>query len=519
MKFSSSNSFYNQYLDKKILILVPHQDDELFLCGTIMGGLSKVTSKIFVAFSTNGDFGNSYKKRKRECIRALKIYKISQKHIFFLGYGDQYNTPFGHIYHAPENEIIKSRNGNTCTYGKEYCFKKHGIHKEYTLFNMKTDIRELIEEIYPDVIFCNDLDWHPDHRALSLLFDNVMGEILKSHINYYPEIYKSFIYYLGWDGKCDYRKRNLESTKRPNRYQSNDKRFELSNPYFMWKDRICFPVDAKLLIRKKNQLYYSIRKYRFSINAKKFYDSMMNSDAVYWKRNTVNYALNALIETSSGNSKYLNDFMIVNSTNIMKPYMMPYDCGVWKADKDDLYPCIKFSFSNEVCVDKIVFYRDIESYGKQETLLKVNIIGVKGEKNIEVMIKKSDTIVELLVDNSFLINEIIINIKNRNVGFTEIEIVKERQYKWLKIKIGGGYAYHYYIEHDCTKLPIRIIANYSKTDDVNKELFDVKPNDSCVEFAEGCLFFKQKFKKCCLKISSIKDESVYDIVLIERCKR
>ena len=84
-----NNSFYNSnFKNKKILIIVPHQDDELFLCGTILDSLRKVTSNIYVAFVTNGDYGNDFNQRYIECLSAMKIFQISSKNVIKMPGGD-----------------------------------------------------------------------------------------------------------------------------------------------------------------------------------------------------------------------------------------------------------------------------------------------------------------------------------------------------------------------------------------------------------------------------------------------
>lgn len=524
MVLKPNNSFYNLFVDKKILIIAPHQDDELFLCGTIIGALRTVSSKIYVVFVTNGDYGNSFFQRKKESIEALNVFKISKKNIFFLGYGDQYDTDYGHIYHAPEDEIVKSINGNTCTYGDEYCFIKHGVHHEYTFRNFKNDFTEIIEDIYPDVIFCNDLDWHPDHRAVSLMFDHIMGDILKRHNEYHPEVYKGFVYFLGWDGKQDYKMINLASTKKPRRVLSNDRRFELGNPYFLWSERICFPIDNNLLLRKRNKLYKSILKYKFSRNAKKNFYSMMNADAVFWRRHTINMGLSAYIEVSSGEANFLNDFVIVDSSDIMKKSLMPYDCGIWYPNKNDEHPCIKFHFEKYITADKVIFYRDINSYGIYDAWLKIKIKGKRNGKNICVSentyINKNDVKIEKGIDANIFIKEIVINISNSIIGFSEIEIVKNVHLQFIKIKIKGNYVYHYYLEEDCKEMPIEIVTNECGINMIKKEIIQSAPNFNCVKWQNNVLLFENSFERCVIRASLKNNTNVFDTIIIEkwRCK-
>ena len=53
----------------------------------------------------------------------------------------------------------------------------------------------------PEIIFAVDFDRHIDHRAISLIFEEAISNILsKKNNSYFPEIYKGFCYngsYLG----------------------------------------------------------------------------------------------------------------------------------------------------------------------------------------------------------------------------------------------------------------------------------------------------------------------------------
>ena len=82
-----------------------------------------------------------------------------------------------------------SHGGFTHTYGiekhPEYAYIKGKVHHLYTRSNMKADIKSVILDILPETIIAVDFDNHPDHRALSLLFEEVMGELLKEKEDYH----------------------------------------------------------------------------------------------------------------------------------------------------------------------------------------------------------------------------------------------------------------------------------------------------------------------------------------------
>lgn len=518
MKLKPNNGFYELFRNKKIMIIVPHQDDELFICGTILSGITRVTSSVYVVYTTNGDYENNYNIRKKQCIRALAKYRISSENIIFLGYGDQYTSRHGHIYNTPPTEIAISKAGYSETYGDEYCYLKHGLHHAYSIDNLKNDLTEAIVDFFPDVLFCNDVDWHPDHRATSFLFDTVLGEIVKQNDTYCPLVFKSFIYYLGWDGEKDYSTENLLATKKQSRINNNDKRFELNNPYYAWDKRMRFPIDIELVQKRNNTLYKALKQYRFSQNALAFFDSMMNSDAVFWQKNMRNYALHAWIEVSSGNKEFLQDNIIVDSSNIMKKKMMCFDRKVWYPACDDKRPTIKMFMKNMISANKIVLYRDVQTYACQSAEVSLSISGRKGETHFEEMttcrLDMYDMTMEIPVDETIGIMAITITIDNCKIGFSEIEVVRDMGFRYLKILVDNNYVYTHTIERNCTKLPVKIVANECTNDEMITKIVSVPQNS--MEWINNQLVFADCFQKGMVSVSLKNDRSVFDNITIQR---
>ena len=105
---------------KKILVIIPHQDDEIHLAGNIIASM-KHTSNIYVAFTTNGDYAYNAKFRYKEAIRSLwQLGKISKNNIFFLGYPDQSYEAKRHIYTTKGNYIADNGHDETYSPSKKY---------------------------------------------------------------------------------------------------------------------------------------------------------------------------------------------------------------------------------------------------------------------------------------------------------------------------------------------------------------------------------------------------------------
>ena len=216
--YKFDNSFYKskQFFNKRVMIFVPHEDDEINLCGEIIETLHQNECEFYCVFTTNGDYENLGEVRICEAIESLRMWGIPEKHVIFLGYGDCWQSEYKHIYHAPDNFILKSHIGRTETYGTamhpEFAMQVDGCHHSYTRQNYLNDIRNVIMYYLPAIIFAVDFDYHPDHRATSLLFDEAMGQILKAS-EYRPQVFKGFAYNTAWEADRDFYNLNFLSTK------------------------------------------------------------------------------------------------------------------------------------------------------------------------------------------------------------------------------------------------------------------------------------------------------------------
>ena len=87
-----NNSFYNQkYSGIKVLVLVPHEDDEINLAGSMIVNFINLGAEVYVCFSTNGDYQISAEVRLKEAANSLVVLGCKKENIFFLGYGDTLN--------------------------------------------------------------------------------------------------------------------------------------------------------------------------------------------------------------------------------------------------------------------------------------------------------------------------------------------------------------------------------------------------------------------------------------------
>ena len=352
---------------KSALVFVPHPDDEINIAGGVFEILHR--NKIFttVVITTNGDYiSEDADKRFYEAKKAQKI--LGYQELIFLGYGDGYIGT--HIYNTVDKCISKSCCGRNQTYcaGNEYefCYDLNRKHHTYTRENYKNDICSVILHKKADLVICVDLDSHLEHKCLSLLFDECMGEILKYDHNYRPIILKGFAYNGVWFGPYDFFSPELrQTTIELAKGESLDKKVF---PY-SWGNRIQIKtgqrtltrnlfrnIIVKALLAHKTQSDY----YKVGFCALNCFPRIANPDACYWYRSTSNIALYSQFESSSGDVSYLNDFMLAKPYSTLAEDLSVCSKG-WKPVFNDKAPFVSIKFPREISLAKIVIYQNLNS--------------------------------------------------------------------------------------------------------------------------------------------------------------
>lgn len=314
------------YGGRRIMLIVPHQDDEINLLGGVIEEYVRYGSELYVVYVTNGDYGEIPMVRYWEALEVLGNLGVPQEQVIFMGYGDQYAEGMPHIYNAAAGEVIPSHFGKTETYGADF----HPAYREgrpYTRDNFLDDLQSVILEYQPDVLFCSDYDSHPDHKALTLAFDKVMGRILKENADYRPAVYKGFAYNTAWNAPDDYYAENVASTLRATGESGVD--------VYRWEDRVRLPVDGGSLSRSLvgAPAYRSLLGHK-SQYAWFFAGKIINGDRVFWRRWVNSLCTAAEIRVSSGTEGLLNDFMLIENNDVLDEERKPYD-GVWIPETED----------------------------------------------------------------------------------------------------------------------------------------------------------------------------------------
>lgn len=186
-----------------ILIIAPHQDDEILSSCMYIQSQIKNGNHIFVAFLTNGDSQGKENGLLRflESSEVLKILGVPEDNILYLGYGDtgmRLEKSFLYRLFNSYNYDIQTSFVASETYhpaGKETIHYIHtGQEASYCRENFIIDLNYLLNQCEPDIIILpSHFDKHGDHYACSMFFKE-----LQEYKNL-PSLIMTYIMHVGDD--------------------------------------------------------------------------------------------------------------------------------------------------------------------------------------------------------------------------------------------------------------------------------------------------------------------------------
>ncbi len=290
------------------LILVPHQDDEINIAGQLIPSFLDNEIGCLICYSTNGDLCEKDGPiRAYEAINVATHFGIPTENILLLGYPNYDEKE--HLYNDSNRGVCAFGRTKTYSYidGRQCWSERRGIGpRSLTRDSFVIDIADVVETILPDVIICVDFDSHPDHRALSLAFDEAMEGVLRKRGDYSPLVLKKFAYASSWSGPCDYYA--FDESKSPS-VRTSLWTFELENPNYRWDERLrLIPHISTLTSSYRQNIIYKAFKHYSSQAAWPHFRSVCNSDVVYWVRRTDNCFYKATVAASSGDVFELGGF-------------------------------------------------------------------------------------------------------------------------------------------------------------------------------------------------------------------
>ena len=520
---TAGNSFFDKsYFGTRVLILAPHPDDEINVAGNMILSLVAAKAEIFVAYSTNGDFEQKADIRAQEAVNSLKILGVPSEKIIFLGYGDGHKlsnatttSPAGHFEtYAPKNFV-------------DYAKKTFGQHSPYTRKNFKRDLKNLLLKLRANIIFCVDFDSHADHRTLSILFEEVMGEILSERSDYRPEVYKKFAYATAFTAAPDFYATNLRETKKPKLGETDTYDFDfIDRANYVWDNRVRFPVAelCRQPLLKGNPVAEAIfahKSQRNEWNALR----ILNSDEIFFERRTDSQTFSAKVTSTSGDADKIRDFKIINTNNVdISPAQI--ENNLWQPT--DKQKKIFLEWAEPIQVQQIVIYGN----PLDDSTEKISLRLVFDKPNADFEDSKAFNIELPSRGRTFVINtekifitraEIAAPNTKKDFGLAEVEFFANSEplrkiQPFIKLTIKENFCYQYVIPYEIDKIslgiyrfhvdsPVKVTAT-AGDDDILSEIL----NDGELILNFG------KATEIVVTAEVIGDSSIYDRVIIHRVR-
>lgn len=515
---ATSTSFFE---NEKVLFLVPHQDDEIYIGASTILNYLRAESEIYVAYTTNGDYyrEEDTEIRRREAKQVLTDMGVAEENIFFLGYCNQYvDGKSEYLYTA--KGVVTSDIGKTHTYGTEEYPDYHTmVYKEpaaYTRENLKSDIKDLILNLRPTVIYCIDFDVHVDHRTLSLLFEEAMPEILTEDASYQPRVYKGFAYVK--DDYLDfYVGLNERSVQKPVTHLILDDTYDTDVPSYTWENRVRLPSADGLYgwTRRSSFLNKLLAMYE-SQNDKSF-PRNTNSDDIFWERRTDSLTYDAELSVSSGMHKErLADFKLTDVSDIASK-KTAYTNFLWSPELSDEQKSLTFTFATPQEISAIALYDDPDI---SNNILCARIEDADG--NILAECKPSPKGEYSVFGFPMVITDKInvsIVAYEGVPGLAEVEIFKQdkRETEWIKLYLDNEnetFVYHAYPEEDTVALRLYAYPNPDKS--IGDYDISVEGEAEWKTENDRLIINGNFLQEVCITITDSKNSALSDTITIQK---
>lgn len=509
------NSFYDsQFKNKKVMVIVPHEDDDLLISGQVLPPMYKNGADVRVVFATNGDKRVSAYTRQSEACNALEKLGIPREKVIFLGYPDGTQLYVG-------KKAFSFSSGWDHTYAgkgfKDYHFDRFGTHAKYTAENMVDDIESVVLEYRPDYILAIDFDTHTDHRGVSISFEKAMERILKKESGYTPKVLKCFGYSLAWKSKPDFYALNIKSTVMQDREKNNDPSYETDVPQYRWNNRVRLPIDKKSLSHSIFRCSeYKALSEHLSQYAYCYSERIINGDSVYWNRRTDSLTYNADISVSSGDASLLNDFRLIGVGNrTAGPHVKLENC-VSRFDKNDAQKTVTVKFDSPKTVSCVSLY---DNFGLNSNILGGVITFSDGSK-VEVPALNADgSETRVVFEPKHNITSFTFKVTEYEgvAGLDEIEAFENADYDMgfslIKLKNADtdDYIYNYLITPDEKSLNLGVYLSNPNAGYTIKII-----EGGGVKLEGNTLVFDDDFEKCTVRAELNGDPSTYDQITVKR---
>ncbi len=270
-----------------IVIVVPHEDDEILMSAGVIRQAVKAGLECTVVMATNGDYEcPDYEKgqrRLRESMAGLQVLGLSKEHLEIMGYADtgmpREDSFLTHLYEEVEEEKCYPSSCTQETYGlvekDEFHKKKWGKHGKYCRLDFKKDLKEILREKKAEHIFTtSQYDTHGDHAALYWFVCEVLDE-LRNEEGYEPSLYCGLIHSCAGDEVWP-----LRDTKK---FTCPDG-LEGQHP---WEQRCTLELPEEMKQEKgtDNLKYQALQQHKTALepDAYEFLMAFIKDEEVFWK--------------------------------------------------------------------------------------------------------------------------------------------------------------------------------------------------------------------------------------------
>lgn len=256
-----------------LLVIVPHQDDEINTAGATIVGAIEEGIHVHIAYMTNGDWDYEVPLRNCEALDVANYLGIPSCNIHFLNYPDCGSDAISVYEQCYKND--RGVNDSTIYYG--------GRHISW--HTLIEDIMRVIELVSPNCIISTGFDSHRDHRQCEISVLEVMQALWHQGSNI--KLYTEFAYGTAYESIDDWFSPHLYSTKMNPLVLGSHQ--TTPSDTLNWNDRIRVPVPDSCQQRHlvANPLYIGLG---FHVSQAAYRRSMrlINSDQVFWYRGPMN---------------------------------------------------------------------------------------------------------------------------------------------------------------------------------------------------------------------------------------
>lgn len=275
----------------RIVVLVPHQDDEILMCAGILKRAAGLSLAPAVVMVTNGDYGSMDYSighgRLRETVEGLTELGVDAESVVFLGYADtgmpEEDSFLAGLYKEQDGGKVHPSHCSGHTYGlpekPEFHMEEYGSHGAYTRDGLKVDLDAVLRKYQPDIIFTtSDADTHGDHSGLFCFLREILTE-WRQRGERIPAVYAGIVHSTAGDETWPERDEGIVPFTCPRGLEESCG--------LIWDERVSFEVPGtmKAADRRQNEKCRALAKHVTALkpDAVDFLYSFIKSEEIFWE--------------------------------------------------------------------------------------------------------------------------------------------------------------------------------------------------------------------------------------------